>query len=1426
MAMSRRARRRLTLLLAGVVIIGASGASAITVLKVQRSRTTAIKRERGLTAYHEGRYSDALGDLGSVFARNRHDYEVTIAIADARRRVPLVNKRHLVNSQAFARTALEINPESKEALEILVDDYTELRQRTELLEQARRLLALDSSSLKAHVGRVQALVALGRDDEALAAVNGMVAALPDEVRAHEMWIAVHSVVGDDVADLLRHAEEAAKEHPENARFAVLLSGIRMRAGDQEGAQSAARDASTMDLMKPEALDAVVRALDRVGLSQEASDMALKRAASLAGAASDKNGRVAMVAVERAWRLGDLQQARQAIQLVTSSRPLEQIDDNILGWIVIVSAQRDQSDAQESNDIDGLSAGARKILALRKTLEAAFWRDVIEGRDAMVAGDWTAARDAFNAAVVRKADDPLPRYLLAQTEAKLGDVEAAAARFGALAAADPTWYSARRQQARALLDLARVEDAHLAARLLLTSYPRRVDAALLVLETGAALAESGAADSQTVDALLQLEQRLASEFSTDQSVVAAAALLRAGRILVASGRLDAFQNTMEKITNWEGTIPVGDVLALARSCARFGAPGEEQLLALAQSRFPDSPDVAFALAQAAASRGDVAAGKAILEEAIAQNKGTSAADEATRRLAVYLDRVGDASAGDVLQRFAQTHPDDARAQIALLNSAATWPKPRVVEETLGRLSAILGKESPTWRVFESRRLLTFEPTRANASQVAQLLASVVSTDPADSMAAALYAQAQLMLDRNVTAAAAALGRAVDAKPDQAALYPTLVMALRESGRLDEALRRLREFSAIASLPAALLRRRASLLLSFALLDDAIRDYETLADSGGAADLAALGRAMAQAGETERASAVYARMMAAGNASVNDLLSAAVFVARQGDAPRAEQILHSAIDRAGDNDADLVRAAYAARVGDFGEAERALRSAIKQDDSEAHRAVLAKLLIRQGRFDDAQTMTDEGIAAWPKGKALKRLSRMIDLSRRSAVDADSIALILETVASAGENDVVDLILDAIESRSDETSEAWIAVGSQLRDLAGAHAEFSPVWALSARYLAQGGSMDQAIIVARDAVGRFPADSRLARLAAELLAAADRTEEAVAMAMTWRERVVANPQAADTFLADMETRRGDASQATRRLQPYAASIIANASNDGPAAEVLLRAYVAAGDTEAALDATRQLTAQDERWWGNAIDAANTAPSAAARLWLHAIEAEMPEASLQKRKRAIAFAWQQQASETGVHEDFVQVVRLLRQSAVNGTLDAGEALLYAASLENLGELTDAERWYRDAIRQAPESDAALNNLSYLLVKINGDASEAVAFARRAVAARDKRSRDAATRANYLDTLGVALLARGDAEEARLTFQEAIAEFPPGPTSSQLGMAEALAALGRRAEAVQVLRDFDSRYSMQSVGDSFLRTRHKRLRTLLGDDDPTTGSG
>jgi len=143
----------------------------------------------------------------------------------------------------------------------------------EAFERYQTALQADPESSGALLGAVNAMVALGRGGEALAAADRLVEVAPDEAQSHAARARARRQAGE-LAGARADAEMAARRRPGDADLLVLLGMIDRQLGDREAARRGYRAALQLD-------DTLIQAWYEAGaLEEEAGNLGAARACYL------------------------------------------------------------------------------------------------------------------------------------------------------------------------------------------------------------------------------------------------------------------------------------------------------------------------------------------------------------------------------------------------------------------------------------------------------------------------------------------------------------------------------------------------------------------------------------------------------------------------------------------------------------------------------------------------------------------------------------------------------------------------------------------------------------------------------------------------------------------------------------------------------------------------------------------------------------------------------------------------------------------------------------------------------------------------------------------------------------------------------------------------------------------------------------------
>jgi tetratricopeptide (TPR) repeat protein len=380
------------------------------------------------------------------------------------------------------------------------------------------------------------------------------------------------------------------------------------------------------------------------------------------------------------------------------------------------------------------------------------------------------------------------------------------------------------------------------------------------------------------------------------------------------------------------------------------------------------------------------------------------------------------------------------------------------------------------------------------------------------------------DPDLEEAANHLKWAVDLYPGQVDLYPRLITLLQEQGDLDTAARYLRRLSAYADRDPQLRAAELRLLQEQGDFDTAVwRLGQFVGQTSSESDQLALAWLHRRVGEYEEAERIYDRVLAAPDRSNKAVTDAADFYASLGDFDEATALLRSLDDAVAEALAlgDLYQ-----KHGDSEEAEQwyteawrrlAAHYLVVADHEQARQAALAGL-----RIDPQHTTLQAALAAasFNLGEAARR--EALDIFEEVGGDNPAVR---DTVA------LCDRVATA-EGRMVPTEQDL----ADANELVRLHPRFLPAWQIAITMHADGGRREEAVQLARRAVGRLPAEAQPAEWATHLLVKAGRLEEALDMARSWRRRSQQRPIEADTFIASLQVDLGRPRVAVLQLEPHA--------------------------------------------------------------------------------------------------------------------------------------------------------------------------------------------------------------------------------------------------------------------------------------------------
>ena len=176
--------------------------------------------------------------------------------------------RNLAEARALARRAKLGLPASPELEALAAQIELEAGDPAAALAHAERARALEPRSARAIAFAGDALAALGRRDESLAAYDAALAVDPYEPRAH-MGRLRHAAEAGDLDAAARYESEARARAPENSELLLALAFVWERLGQRERALERAREALALQPDFPFARMAAAIQLAALGRDAEA-----------------------------------------------------------------------------------------------------------------------------------------------------------------------------------------------------------------------------------------------------------------------------------------------------------------------------------------------------------------------------------------------------------------------------------------------------------------------------------------------------------------------------------------------------------------------------------------------------------------------------------------------------------------------------------------------------------------------------------------------------------------------------------------------------------------------------------------------------------------------------------------------------------------------------------------------------------------------------------------------------------------------------------------------------------------------------------------------------------------------------------------------------------------------------------------------------
>ncbi len=1390
--MGRRTQKRIALLVGVPVVLGLGAAGAYVVKDMHRKNRMADSLREGSAAYQAADYPGTMEKLGYYVGQNRKDGKALLMIADARRKTPIENSRHIVEAIPYAKAAADALPGDPEPLEMLLDLYDKANFLLERLQVAEALLKLNPRHQEALRAKSIVLARTGKTAEAVEVGLQLAREYPDDIEATRAAVQLMVFHGTDKADIAKFVSDVADAHPEDARYVVMKSQVAAHLGDASNAIVMAKRAAELPVRSGKALAELLSLLDVLGNTDHTllakGDELLER--EMSGPLATE---VATVAAERAWKLGRLTAAQEAIQKAYSTAELSKASDDALGWgayLQVIDGKKPEDEA-----VKALLAQ----LSARTSTDANFWRAVVEAQTLIDSGKPQEARAAISRAKGFRTGSDIAEYIEGDIDQRVGEWRQAIARWTHLARTQPTWRVVHIALVSVLLQrnevLQAVTEAEIAAKV------RRGHPELLLLSRSyARLVESDQARQDRLERIQVFADELVKGLGDDPELTALVA-----RIYLGIGRTADGERLAQTLLD-RTPAPDPQVLTPLAAALRRSNPGlSERVLARAQTD-ADNPDVTYQAAVQLADAGKQDEGRRLLESAREKHKGQL---DYEVRYAAFLDRVRDPRAIELLSRLAGEHEDVAAMQSTLLDSDSAWKDEKVVVAAIERLRRLSGEGGSAWKTYEARRLLTFNSNPARAAQVVQLLGPVTNADPRNTLALALTAEAQMMLgDRNQ--AIELLRQAVQVEAERSTFYPRLIELLQQAGRSDEASQRLLAFTRIVRLTPDVQRMRARLLANQGMWDLSAADYRLLADRGSVEDMYSLGAVLARKGDMAGARRAMDSAAAMDNLPEPVVVGIADFYASQGDVALGRKVLEERLPENSAPHRSLVLALFFERHREYELAEKHLLEQARDGKADSY-AELASFYYKQRRTADAQAAVERGLAISSDNPRLKEIAGFIKLGSGGQT-AQAMADIVAAMEKTNTSEPLRMLAAAIQEyeTTPNNVDSYLA---RLEAITEKHPGFFPAWRMLVQARAQRGQMREAVDAARLAVKAQPVDPRPARLAAEAMFAAGMLEDALVMANLWRERAVEDPFEADMAVAGILSQMLRHGDSVSRMERWKSRIIAEADRNPSFMEQYAVGLASVGRASESKDLLWPRLDKSEAWAPTCLRVAERLSPGEQEIWFARIEPAL--SSNPAHRVALGRVMYISATTNNNPAMFDRAIEVLRPALEDPNARAAAALYSAGCYDSRGNRAEAIRHYRMAVDKVPNDPASLNNLAYLLSADPATVEESVTLAKRAVEIAEKTVQSPTLQTSFLETLGVCHYRAKQYPEAERAFRRAT-DLNPTSLEAWLGLTEALTEMERYGDAKASLARIDAAPSKPTAND--FGARLEAIRGRLKD--------
>jgi len=1414
--MRPKTARRLTVIIGGAMLLVALGAGGWAYNQHVKEQKIQTARAEGVAAFKAGDYPVAMFRLGYYLMYRQEDPEALMDYGLARMRVEDPTYKHVFEPIAVFRRYLQVKPNDFDAQHLLLDLYLQADYKNEAIQLGGDILRNHPNDPAALRGVAKAYAGFNERDKyakALDLAKQLNKIAPNDAQGWMLTVQLmwqlrkpgeEAQKRQEIRDLADGMLEKNLDDPRVEMldgFAYLYTADPSNPLDMKTAQQwLVNAANSSTINDPEFITELANLLDRIWMFEKAEKL------MEAAADRSKDPKVMRLLIQRLWQN---QQYAKVIEKIGGLDPWSPMSNtHLLAYLALSYYETSPRQADRGNLlVDALSTRTGDEAALA-------WAAVLDTRFRKPGLDPRKARDAYSAAMVRDPGNPVIRYLLADTYAKLGESELAIQSYGEAINRAPSWVQPRLMRVEALLKAGRTQEATDEALAAYNASPSYAAAIAVVVTQFAQLQPN---DDATAQGILRNVENIQKNIPGEPETlpIYLTLLCRTGQKELAAQKLQEAMSSGRKYSP-------ETFLRLSRVAAdQKLVPGADQKLRdLAGQVGGATPQIAMADAMAELAAGRPQDGLKKLQDAAAKDAVKTNIPIWHVAVAQFREQIKDDGAHDAWVAVGDANPDNLLVQKAILESApSAWKDRAFIDRTIDRLHKLTGDEGVDWRIARARWLLGTD-TDKDAAAAAKMLMDIVQTSARLPEPRRLLAVALRKINQP-EAAAKHLKDAFELNPRSIEIASLYLQLLLELGRYDEA---ISVMDKAVDLPGANDGFRLAVAQEYENLgrhDRAAAIAEKLPDTLYPAKQQLLAAIYRRQGNTAEAGKIYAQMVAR-NAPPPDpefVRQGADFFASRGDPDLAKKLLDllsSPNAKLAPGTRELVLARHEEHWGDRKQALADYQAAAKAapNNPDVWRYITG-FNMRQGDFNAAVASADEGLKIAPKDRALLALKSHASILQGQGGRAGLQALI-DYLAERPTDDAAVQTLRAVDQarRSPTTIPAAIRA---LTDVKNRFPRFLPAYTILMQSYIAAGDTKAAADVGETALRLFPNDAEPARLLASIYHNTGQWDKLLTAAQQWRARSSGDPEVADAAVADAYMLNGNATAAAELLKPYAAKITRDPDANYTLAVPYARALILTGHRDEADKLFSGLLARSPRWRARWMDLASTTANPRtlpqAREWLRRLDPLIP-AGADDEQLALSKAWYDLSGVTLPKERDPECLQtaLAKSTAVSQhhPQQIPPLLVVSSCYQDMGQIDKAEDAYRQILKLKPvESYFILNNLAYLL------ATQGPAKAAEAQDLIEKAVKERPDDVNVLDTRGRVYFSMGKYDVARASFERA-RTLQPTNLSALVGLGRTWVKLGKMAQANEVLTQIDRLLDGSNI-PAWLKDELDQLRESLG---------